>query len=99
MTALAIAWRAAAFLRANPVVMYLAAGLALAAFLYLWGASDAADRAERKLLEGAVKAARVRLEAAADARDSSEFDLCLALGGLRDECEPLRRAEPPAPAE
>ena len=71
-----------------------AAALALAG-AYRWGAGDARDAQIRAALEAALEAKESWDRTDAETLDLSDVDLCLELGGLREDCELLARKAAP----
>ena len=90
---------AAGFFGAQPLRLWILIGLLAAALAlagaYRWGAGDARDAQIRAALEAALEAKESWDRTDAETLDLSDVDLCLELGGLREDCELLARKAAP----
>lgn len=83
----------------RPYLIAGAVGMAALAVGYLWGrsAERAAGRIEQ--LKATIEAVEKRENIDEDVASADRYQLCISLGGLRDQCNELRRMEEAAKPE
>lgn len=88
-----------AALLGNQIVRISLVALVVASVAYAWGRADGRHAGQIEQLQATVKAEAKRKGIENDVQELDRYKLCIAAGGLHDQCDELRRLDPAAEAE